>query len=98
MARKPQVRYFASRSAYYCQYEGKQYKLASGEDDSPNGPTYLAALTAFKALMERSLLTTAGNENTVRTLFNAYMDAIASKARPSTLAIKQRMLKVFVGR
>jgi integrase len=53
MPRTPQVRYFASRRAYYTQHRGRQVLLASGPKDGPEGPTYLAALQAFASLMTR---------------------------------------------
>jgi integrase len=51
MPRTPQVRYFASRSAYYCQFHGKQHLLAAGPKDDPHGPTYKAAVERFSRLM-----------------------------------------------
>ncbi len=98
MPRKPTIGYYASRTAYYTKVKGEQYRLAVGPDDAPDGPTYLAALDAFKDLMGRSKVDSAGNENTVRTLFNAYLDACEGKKRGSTLALKRSMLKTFVDR
>jgi integrase len=47
--RKPSVRYFPSRNAYYCQIGGVQHKLADAPagDDYPDGPCYKAALKEF---------------------------------------------------
>ena len=45
MARKPQVRWFETRNAYYCQINGKQHKLGDGPDDrTQQGPNYQAAV------------------------------------------------------
>jgi integrase len=96
MARNPQVRYFASRSAYYTQWQGKQFKLASGPDDAPDGETYLAALKKFQTLMERGRLDTAGDGNTVKAIFNAYMQAKEGRIRPKSFSIKREMLGLFV--
>ncbi len=98
MPRKPQVGYFASRNAYYTKVAGVQYKLAAGPDDSPHGPTYIAALEEFRKILDKSKVDTAGDANTVRTIFHAYLDACTGNKRDSTMDIKQRMLKVFVDR
>jgi hypothetical protein len=50
--RRPSVRYFPSRGCYYCQVNGKQHRLATGPDDAPHGPTYLAAFEAFNQLLQ----------------------------------------------
>src|SRR4051794_670217 len=52
MARKAQVRFFASKNAYFTTYQGTRHRLGDGPDDAPNGPNYLAALTAFQELMK----------------------------------------------
>jgi integrase len=53
MGRKASVRWYASREAFMCTYQGKQYTLAPApRDDSPSGPCYLAALARFRELME----------------------------------------------
>jgi integrase len=49
--RKPGVRYWDSRGAYCCWIAGEQHILAKGPDDSPTGPTYLAALDRFGKLL-----------------------------------------------
>lgn len=53
MARKSSVRYYPSRSAFFTVYRGERHKLAEGPDDQPDGPTFLAALTAFRGLTPR---------------------------------------------
>lgn len=94
-SRKPQVRYFESRQAYFTQVAGKQHRLAVGEDDAPAGPTYLKALDAFKRLMERGNLETAGDANTVRAVCLTYMDAKA-ELRPTTSRMKKDKLGTFM--
>lgn len=98
MPRKPQVRYFKSRSAYYTQWQGRQVKLASGKDDAPNGETYLAALRSFQTLMAHGTLDTALDNNTVKTIFNAYLAAKENKVRANTWKIKLAMLPLFVAK
>jgi integrase len=91
-------RYFTTRDAYYVQWHGKQVKLASGPKDEPDGPTYLKALDAFKTLMERGSMDTAGDANRVKPIFNAYMQAKEGKLRPKAFHIKREMLGLFVAR
>src|SRR5262245_33888110 len=51
MAKKPSVRYWASRSAYCCEIDGTQHILAKGANDGPKGPTYKAAVQRFQKLI-----------------------------------------------
>ena len=48
---KPSVRYWKSRKAYACWIGETRHFLARGPDDSPGGPTYLAALDKFRKLI-----------------------------------------------
>jgi integrase len=96
MARKPQVRYFRSRNAYYCQYNGRQHKLATGPDDSPGGPTYLAALQAFRQVMAMGRVEEAGDRNTVRVVLETYMRHAQGTLKGSTLQRRLYLLKPFV--
>jgi integrase len=95
MARKPQVRYFDSRKAYYTQHRGRQHKLAEGPEDSPHGPTYLAALAAFRSLLEMDGAPTAGAENTARTVMELYLQAMEGRRKPRTYAIQVAACKLF---
>ena len=52
--RMPQIRYFKSRKAFYCQSQGHQYPLAKGPDDRPDGPTFKAAIAEFGRVIEDS--------------------------------------------
>jgi hypothetical protein len=54
MARKASVRYWPGRKGggYFCVYQGARRELALGPDDAPDGPTYLAALEKFQAIMK----------------------------------------------
>jgi len=100
MPRKPQVRFWngATRNGFYCQHRGKQYKLGDGPDDSPNGPNYERAVKAFLQLMQDEQIDQAGNENTVRSVCNAYLTAQDSKRRQSTMSIRQTFLRPLVER
>jgi integrase len=100
MARKPSVRYFQSRSAYYCQFNGRQHKLAEGPDDSPTGPTFLAALEAFTQVMAMGRVETAGAGNTVEVIIESYFQHGRGKdGKPldeSTITKRLYLLQPFV--
>ncbi len=51
MPRAPWIRYYESRFAYYTQQCGKQYLLARGSDDAPDGPTYFRAVERFARII-----------------------------------------------
>jgi integrase len=87
VARKPQVRYFASRKAYFTTWHGKQHKLAEGPDDAPNGQVYLSALTAFQGLMELANADRAGQNNLVRTVFELYAQHLEKRNQLRSLKI-----------
>jgi integrase len=95
MPRKTTVRYFASRKAYYCQYNGKQHRLADGPDDSPAGPTYMAALEAFKQVMRVGSVTTAKDRNTVRVVLETYLQHAESRMRATTFKRRVSQFKLF---
>jgi integrase len=95
MPRKPSVRYFPSRNGYYCQYNGKQHRLADGPEDAPAGPVYLAALDAFKALMQLETASQAGDRNTVRVILETYLQHIEGKRKPKTLVMRVKCFKPF---
>jgi integrase len=95
MPRKPSPRYFESRKAYYCQFAGRQHLLASGPDDAPNGPTYLAALEAFRHLMAGTNVEEDGDENLVEVILEKYLQHAKNKLKASTLERSVFMLTPF---
>lgn len=96
MPRKPSVRYFPSRHAFYCQIDKVQHWLADGPDDSPGGENHTRALRAFLRLLEDKAADEAGDENTVRALFDRYMAHIRARRSPGTVSIRERSAKAFV--
>jgi integrase len=96
MARKPSVRYWSSRNAYCCWFRGQQHVLADGPDDKPTGPTYLAALKRFSEIITLDAAGSAGDRNTVRTVFEKYLAHIHGKAKPATFELRQRYLCEFL--
>jgi integrase len=95
MPRQPSVRYFDSRKAYYCQYQGKQHLLASGLKDEPGGPTYLAALTAFAQLMKSGQIEKAKDDNEIQAILEKYMQHAQTRLRPSTFRRRFFSLRPF---
>lgn len=98
MARKPQVRFYASRKGggYFVTVNGKLHELALGPDDAPTGPTYLAALGRFREILELGGVETAKEQNTVRVVLETYLRHIATRKKPGTVEIRQRCFEPFV--
>lgn len=93
MPRRTKVNYFPSRGGYYCQLNRKQYLLAQGPDDAPRGPTYLAALDAYKSLLEQSWADQKGDSNTVRTILELYLQQGEGKCSPKTQQSRLYLLR-----
>jgi hypothetical protein len=84
MPRESSLRYFASRSAFYTQLDGKQHLLASGPNDHPDGPTYKAALKAFGQLMASGPIVKAGYDNQIQAILEKCMQAAQTRLSAST--------------
>jgi integrase len=97
MGRKPNVRYFDSRKAYYCQLDGVQHRLSNAPngDDAPHGPAYLTALERFKQLLEMKNVGSAGDENKVRSLCEAHLQAYHGKRSERSFEIRTNMIQIF---
>jgi integrase len=95
MARRPQIRYFDSRGAYYCQVRGRQHRLATGPDDFPNGPTYKAAAKRYGEIICLSDVDHAGDNNPVRAVFEAYVGHVSHRRREGTARVRLNALKPF---
>lgn len=96
MARASQVRYYAKRKAYYTVIRGKQYRLASGPNDGPLGPTFTEALRRFKELIELDGAGTAKGSNTVRTLAELYFQHIEGRRATNTIATRKAFVQDFL--
>lgn len=96
MPRKPQVRYFASRGAYYTQVDGKQHKLATGPDDGPTGPTFFKALDTYKELLTTASVATEKDRSPLWAILEAYADVIEATRATATVRLRKQMLKPFV--
>lgn len=99
MARKPSVSYWSSRKAYGCWYHGVQHILAIGPDDAPAGPTYVAALKQFTAILQTQNAANAKDDNTVRVVLESYLQFLHSsgKRKASTIRIRTRRYADFCG-
>jgi integrase len=96
MARKPSVRYWASRGAYCCWLRGVQYTLAQGPDDFPEGPTYKKAVGEFLRLQEEGDADRAGLQNRLLTVVNLYLNHCQTRRRERTVTARRQYLYGFV--
>jgi integrase len=87
MGRRSSVRYFASKGAYFTNFEGQRYRLADGPDDAPKGPTYLAALRKFGELMSVETANSADQANTVRVVVDLYGQHLERNGQDRSLEI-----------
>lgn len=94
MPRRPSVRWFETRKAYYCQHKKKQYRLGDGPDDFPDGPNYKAAIQAWLAILNLDHAGERKDRNTFRVVAELYLQHIETRRRASTLRIKKRYLQI----
>ena len=73
MARRASVRYWPSRNAYCCWFNGNQVELAEGPDDFPSGPTYQTALRKFIEITTLADADRAKDSNTARVVCEMYL-------------------------
>src|SRR5262245_5444447 len=92
MPRTPTVRYFDSRSAYYCQFRGKQHLLAAGPKDEPDGPTYQAAVRRFSSIMHLDDLYKGEDNCAVSALVARYYHHLERADRRGSLHVARTML------
>lgn len=96
MPRRSSIRYFTSRGGYYTQFQKRQYPLAQGPDDYPDGPTYKAARQAFDAIFEAEAAPSKGEQNPVRVICNMFLTWAESRIRPTTMKAWQHCLAPFM--
>ena len=95
MARRPSVRYWASRNGYCCWFQGRQHVLAEGPDDFPSGPTYQQALRSFGELTALASADTAKDRNTCRVICERYLQFISTRRKIRTFKIRQAVFVPF---
>jgi integrase len=92
MPRTPQVRYFESREAYYCQFQGKQHLLAAGPKDEPEGPTYRRAVERFALIMQVGEMDRTTDECPVSAVVTRYYHFLKQEGRKKTLQVMRSLL------
>src|SRR5262249_59323118 len=75
-----------TRHGGYCTtFRGQQHILAAGPDDAPTGPTYLAALEAFRQTLQLETADQAGGKNTLRVVAERFLSWCQVNKKPKTL-------------
>src|SRR5262245_18205897 len=93
MARRPSVRYYASKGGYFTERNGNRVRLATGPDDAPDGPTYRAALKAF---LEIECPGNRSSNHTFASLTALFLKWLESCRKGRTVEIRRKYLLVFV--
>ena len=101
MPKAPEINYWPSRKGggYFCHYKRQKHELALGPDDRPTGPTYIAALEAFKALLEekpKPIEKAPVGVITVREVLETYLARIEKTRKSGTYEIRKRSFLPFV--
>jgi integrase len=94
--RKSSIKYYASKGGYFTIHQGVTYRLASGPDDSPNGPTFLAALAEFRRIMELALAPQSKDSNHLSTLVELFLRHVSESRSAKTLACRRQYLQRFL--
>ncbi len=95
--RKSSIKHFESKNGYFTMYQGQRYRLATGPEDGPNGPTFLAALARFREIMELANAPTIAAGNTLRVVTELYLRYLAETKKPDTVEIRRSSLVPFLG-
>lgn len=84
MARKPMVRWFESKQAYYVQIDGQRHRLGDGPDDAPMGPNFARAVARYGELIGNPGLATSaskGADDTIRACAARYREWLAQTGK-----------------
>jgi integrase len=92
MPRTPSIRYYESRGAYYTKYHGRQYLLAAGPKDEPDGRIYLAAVRRFSEIMHADEVTRASDNCVVSAVLARYFFSLKREGRMGTLRLARTLL------
>ncbi len=92
MPRTPSIRYFESRSAYYCQYHGRQHLLAAGPRDEPDGPVYRLAVKRFAEIMHLGEMERSEDTCPVSAVVARYYHFLDREGRKKTLLVTRSLL------
>jgi integrase len=94
--RKSSIKHYPSKNGYFTIYCGQTYRLATGPDDAPSGPTFLAAIDKFREIMELANALTSGGGNKLRVVAELYLRHLAETKKPDTVEIRQQSLVPFL--
>src|SRR5439155_23577934 len=81
--------------AYCTTLNGQQHVLAAGPDDATTGPNYLAALDAYRELLELDHAGTAKDRNPCRVVCELYLRDLQTRASPGTMRIREQAFEEF---
>jgi integrase len=91
------VKHYASKRGFYTTYRGQRYRLRKcDEDDSPDGPNYLAALDEFKRVVERAKVV-GFHEPTVEAALERWYEHLA-KGAPRVESVARTMFSSFLAK
>ena len=90
MPATPQINYFESRQGYYTQFKKRQWLLASGPKDEPDGPTYQQAVKKFSEIIHCGEADRAEDDNLVITVLDRYAVHLKNQGRERTLEMFRR--------
>ena len=90
MPATPQINYFESRQGYYTQFKKRQWLLASGPKDEPDGPTYQHAVKKFSEIIHCGEADRAEDNNLVITILDRYAVYLKNQDRERTLEMFRR--------
>jgi integrase len=101
VGRKPAVRFYESRNAYFVTLKGVFHRLGDGPDDRPSGPNYLAALAKYKEKLELAFADEVGDGNKLRVCAEKYLENLSrlherDRRAQRTYEIRKRYLTVAV--
>lgn len=90
--RKPQVTYYPSKGGYFASLDGRRYRLATGDDDAPNGPVYLAALAEWSRILSGAVVEGAIGAQPLDTVSSAVQKWISHRGNDHPSVRKHRSL------
>jgi integrase len=96
MPRTSSIRYFPSRKAYYTQYRGRQFCLAAGPRDEPEGPTYRLAVQRFSELIYSSEVEERADNSPVIAIADRYLLWVHKNRRERTYQLAHYYLDLFI--
>ena len=94
--RKSSIKHYPSKNGFFTIYQGKTYRLATGPDDWPSGPTFLTALKEFRRVLDTAHAPTYGDGNRLGIIAELYLKHLAETKKSDTVRIRQQNLGYFL--